>query len=421
MMKFKEQEIFFGYESHLNIEKILARSNANKPLLVCDDAFDLLFIKDYFQNIDYDIVYFNGFKPNPQYDDIVKGVKVFREKCCDFIISVGGGSAIDTAKCIKLFAKMSDDEVYLRQEFCDSGIPHLAIPTTAGTGSESTRFAVCYYNGIKQSVTHESIIPEYAILNPQFLMTLPDYQKKSTLLDALCQGIESLWSVNSNKESEEYSVSAITTILANMHAYFHGDKVATENICMAANLAGRAINITQTTAAHAMSYKITSLYGTSHGHSVAVCLPYVWRYMLNHTDKCIDPRGAAHIEYVFNKLDEIFFVDDHRQAVYRFFRILNYLGINFPKYNSIDEKSVLVNSVNTDRLKNNPIELDTASIEEIYDNIFLEGNKFEIRNIEKFLKKYHTTFEVKELQQYALQTLTEFDKFCKKHNLKYFL
>ncbi|MBE6534942.1 MAG: phosphonoacetaldehyde reductase, partial [Ruminococcaceae bacterium] len=213
IMEFKEQEIFFGYDSHLNINEILKRNHVAKPLLVCDDAFDLLFIKDYFADLKLDIVLFGGFTPNPKYEEIAAGVKLFRESNCDFIISVGGGSSIDVAKCIKLFSSMTDEEIYLEQTFKENELRHLAIPTTAGTGSESTRFAVCYYNGSKQSITHDSLIPDYVVLNPEFLVTLPEYQKKSTLLDALCQAIESLWSINSNEESVEYSVSAITTIL----------------------------------------------------------------------------------------------------------------------------------------------------------------------------------------------------------------
>ena len=81
-------------------------------------------------------------------------------------------------------------------------IPFLAMPTTAGTGSEATRYAVIYYDGKKQSVTHDSVVPDVAILEPKVLKTLPLYQKKCTMMDALCQGIESWWSMNSTDESK---------------------------------------------------------------------------------------------------------------------------------------------------------------------------------------------------------------------------
>ena len=420
-MAFKNQEIYSGYGSYVNIEKVLKENNAKKPLLVCDSAFDFLFIKDYFKNSEFPFVYFSDFTPNPLYEQVVEGVKLYRENNCDFIVSVGGGSSIDVAKCIKLYAKMSDDELYLKQEYTDTGIPHMAIPTTAGTGSESTRYAVCYYEGAKQSVTHESIIPDFVILEPTFLNTLPMYQKKATLLDALCQGIESMWSVNSTDESKILSEKAVKTILENLEAYLDGDKDATEKISVAANIAGKAINITQTTAAHAMSYKVTSLHKLAHGHAAAVCLSYVWRYMIDNIEKCSDPRGAEYLDSVFTKLDEIFCVDSHVEAVYRFFRILQYMEMPFPKFENDGDLDVLVKSVNPVRLKNNPIALDEYTIKEIYTHVYEDGNKFQKKNIEKFLKRLHLSSYLPELQSEILEILKTFDEFCKENGINYYL
>ena len=114
---------------------------------------------------------------------------------------------------------MDNDINYMQQEYIDSGITLIAVPTTAGTGSESTCHAVIYYEGEKQSISHTSIIPNYAILEPSVLETLPVYQKKCTMLDALCQAIESWWSVNSTEESKEYSRKAILAIKENWEEY----------------------------------------------------------------------------------------------------------------------------------------------------------------------------------------------------------
>ena len=112
------------------------------------------------------------------------------------------------------------------------------------------------------------------------LKTLPIYQKKSTMMDALCHSIESYWSVNSTEESNKYSKQAIQTILENKDAYLANKDLGNANMLKAAYLAGKAINITQTTAGHAMSYKLTSLYGIAHGHAVAICISKLWEYML---------------------------------------------------------------------------------------------------------------------------------------------
>lgn len=96
---------------------------------------------------------FDEYESNPKYESVRKGIQVYRRLHCDGIIVVGGGSAIDVAKCIKLFQGMSGDGEggsFLQQEIIPNDIPFLAVPTTAGTGSEATRFAVIYYNGVKQ-------------------------------------------------------------------------------------------------------------------------------------------------------------------------------------------------------------------------------------------------------------------------------
>lgn len=319
-------------------------------------------------NIPY--ITFSEFTPNPLYEDICKGTNLFNLEKCDTIVAVGGGSAIDVAKCIKLFCRMDSKNNYISQEYKDSGVPLIAVPTTAGTGSESTRYSVIYYNGEKQSVTHNSIIPDYAILDSSVLKSLPIYQKKCTLLDALCQGIESWWSVNSNEESKLYSKIAVETIINHMDSYIYdNDEAAAGQIMLAANYAGRAINITQTTAAHAMSYKLTSMYDLPHGHAVALCLPHVWKHMINNSAKCIDPRGERHLMDVFKEISNSLGAKDPEGAVYLFEEILIGLEIDRPNTDNFEDIRILSESVNITRLKNNPVYLSEEAIQFMYEAI----------------------------------------------------
>lgn len=358
------QQILKGYE---NIEKSLKQVASERYMLVCDSAFPHLPIKDIF----HPEVLFSDFTPNPLYEQVCKGVDVFNEHHCDTIVAVGGGSAIDVAKCIKLFCRMDHGRNYLEQECADSGVPLVAVPTTAGTGSESTRYAVIYYEGKKQSITHPSIVPDYAILEPLVLKTLPLYQKKCTMLDALCQGIESLWSVNSTDESMVYGKIAIQLVMDYWHDYIEcNSDEAAEGIMMAANYAGRAINITQTTAPHAMSYKLTSMFGLPHGHAVALCLPEVWMYMLEHPDFCVDSRGKDHIEFVFEWLGRIMGCDSPEKGLMMFRAIMFALDMPQPHSDSRDtDLDILTMSVNPVRLKNNPVTLSVDAIKNIYNKI----------------------------------------------------
>ena len=364
------QQILQGIQ---HLKEVIA--DFKRILLVCDSSFPFINIRQEVEDIKVPIIKFDSFTPNPLYEDVCKGVNLFRKERCDAIIAVGGGSSMDVAKCIKLYCKMSDDKLYLEQEYKDTGVKLIAIPTTAGTGSESTRYAVIYYDGKKQSVTHDSIVPDVAILEPRVLKTLPMYQKKCTMLDALCQGIESWWSVNSTDESKDYSRKAVAYIRKWWREYiFDNTDEAAVHIMEAANYAGRAICITQTTAAHAFSYKITSMYKLPHGHAVAVCLPEIWTYMLGNMDKCIDYRGEQYLSDIFKDIAEALDVSTPEEAISLFRGMMNDMEMKQPvAQNSEKEIELLSTSVNPIRLKNNPVELEQEAIRYLYGIIVSAG------------------------------------------------
>ena len=351
----------------------VALKGSTKVLLVCDSSFPFLSIKDDIEHMEMPYVIFDQFTPNPLYEDVCKGVDLFQNTECDTILAVGGGSSLDVAKCIKLYCKMEKNKLYLEQEYKDTGVKLIAIPTTAGTGSESTRYAVIYYCGKKQSVTHHSIIPDVAILEHMVLKTLPQYQKKCTIMDALCQGIESWWSVNSTEESKKLSKKAIETIMQWWHEYiFDNTDASAEAIMHAANLAGQAICITQTTAPHAFSYKLTSLYKLPHGHAVAVCLPEIWDYMLDYPAECIDNRGIKYLMGVFDEIANSLGANIPAKAILVFRELLKAMELRNPvSENRNDDLKTLAASVNPVRLKNNPIYLKTNAIYSLYEKIVL--------------------------------------------------
>ena len=358
---------------------ILQEVGCRKLFLVIDSSYPFLNIKDAIEALDVEEkVKFSDFPPNPLYEQVCKGIELLKLSNCDTILAVGGGSAIDVAKCIKLAVLAEEGNaaiipplVSLRLPIDGSKIPFIAIPTTAGTGSESTHNAVMYYEGAKQTVTNDGFLPDYAVLEPSVLKTLPLYQKKCTMMDALCQGIESWWSVNSTEESYEYSRKTIELIMANWRKYiFENDDEAAKQIMLAANYGGRAINITQTTAAHAFSYKITSLYKLPHGHAVAVCLPEIWEYMLGHMDKCIDSRGQEYLSGIFELISKAMGCESPEQAIAEFRQMMVDLELKNPEaVNREEELNVLSISVNPVRLKNNPVFLEIQIIQKLYSQI----------------------------------------------------
>ena len=363
-----------------NLPAILKEVGCKKLFLVIDSSYPFLNIKDAIEALPVEEkVKFSDFTPNPLYEQVCNGIELLKQSQCDTILAVGGGSAIDVAKCIKLAVLAKEGNaaiipplVFQRLPIDGTKIPFIAIPTTAGTGSESTHNAVMYFEGAKQTVTNDGVLPDYAVLEPSVLKTLPLYQKKCTMMDALCQGIESWWSVNSTEESYEYSRKTVELIMANWRKYiFENDDEAAAQIMLAANYGGRAINITATTAPHAMSYKITSLYGLPHGHAVAICLPVVWMYMIEHPEKCIDNRGTGHLSIVFEQISlALGKCVDSKRAIGLFQDILKCLELDRPCSTNIEEDiKVLSESVNPIRLKNNPVYLNTDVIREMYNTL----------------------------------------------------
>lgn len=344
-------------------------------MLVCGKSITKQKINAYFDELPsrlgVRIIRFMDFQPNPLYENVIKGVKRFRTESCDAIIAVGGGSAMDVAKCIKLYSNLPGEGTegsWLQEEIIPNDIPFLAMPTTSGTGSEATRFAVIYFNGAKQSVSDYSCIPGTVLMDASVLKTLPDYQKKATMMDALCHAIESFWSVNSTEKSKEYSRVAIQGVMANMDGYLLNTDTCNAGMLLAANTAGKAINITQTTAGHAMCYKITSLFRCAHGHAAALCDRILYLWMVNNVDHCTDPRGAEHLEHTLDEIGQAMGCENGAAGAKKLIEIFDGLELEVPT--ATDEQfELLKTSVNPVRLKNHPIALDVDTIDALYHDI----------------------------------------------------
>lgn len=351
-----------------------------KPMLVCGASIKRQNINGYlntlYDRLDIEVVRFSDFSPNPGYDSVIKGVELFRDCKCDALMAVGGGSAIDVAKCIKLYCNMAgsgEDGGFLKQDIVANDLPFMVLPTTAGTGSEATRFAVIYYNGNKQSVTHISCIPDTVIMDADALRSLPDYHRKASMMDALCHAVESFWSVNSTDESRSYAAEAIRLILKHADGYLLNSNEGNRGMLLAANTAGRAINITQTTAGHAMCYKITGLFGCAHGHAAALCVRVLYRWMAeglkDGSVECIDPRGRQYLEGVLDEIAHSMGCEDMFSGAGCFEALFEKLGLEIPT--ALPEQYELLKmSVNPDRLKNHPVRMNVDTIDMLYHRIF---------------------------------------------------
>lgn len=374
----KKQNVYAETDWLLYLQQVLTETQSKKPMLVCGKhILKQEELKDFISNSRYQFTIFTDFQPNPEYSSAINAAKVFQKRHCDFMMAIGGGSAIDIAKCARRFADMNlaTDCLKLMSK-ADNTVKMLAIPTTAGSGSEATRFAVLYRNNQKYSVSGDDMLPNYVILNPELLYDLPDYHKKSCFLDALCQAVESWWSLKANEESIAYSKKAIALLMKNYKKYFSlntdgsnksekdcaTSKTIFADVLLGAHYAGKAINITTTTAAHAMSYGLTKKFSLAHGHAVALCMLPVWQNLLRIDNSKLD--------FVLNNISQAFGCVTKEETLVKFRLILKDLKIPVPQLISKNDIQQLTETVNVQRLENHPTPLSYIELRLMYENIF---------------------------------------------------
>ena len=347
-------------------------SNCSKVLIVCGNTYLNSELRKNIESSGINQVIFSGITPNPTYEQVLKGVDVFKHENCDAVLAIGGGSIIDVGKCIKLFGKRNYIHTdNLKGPYEENDVLLVAMPTTAGSGSEATHFAVIYVNGSKASIAHKSLLPKYVFLDASFLYTLPQYQRISVMLDALCHAIESLWSINVCEESFSYALKAMEFFWEGKESYLNNERNGNEKMLMAAHYAGKAINITKTTVCHALSYGMVTHFGIAHGHAVALSLSEVYAILTEKMAFLPDHKKKQLIKY-FRVLFQAIGVED-------FTSILEYVDmllISLKEYVSfkpdIELIDNLTDTINVDRLNNFVIDISRSEIWEIYAKILGE-------------------------------------------------
>lgn len=205
------------------------------------------------------------------------GLAQYREAECDFLVAIGGGSPIDTMKAIAMLAVCGGRAADYMGKVVEEKLPAMAaIPTTAGTGSEATQFTIITDTAteVKMLLKGPSLLPELAIIDPQFTLTAPPAITAATGVDAFTHAIEAYTSRKAQPISDTFALSAVKRIFANLkQAYDHGDDVeARIQMSIASLEAGIAFNNSSVTIVHGMSRPIGALFHVPHGLSNAMLL-----------------------------------------------------------------------------------------------------------------------------------------------------
>ena len=234
--------------------------------------------------------------PNPDFHMLTESCARFAaaQPTPEVIVALGGGSVIDAAKVVAAggngfgaVKRHLEDGV---GEDALTSIPIVAIPTTAGTGSEVTSWASVWDtdSGRKYSLSRRSLYATDALIDPELMVAMPRALTVSTALDALSHSLESIWNVNGNPVSTNHAVNAAREILDSLPRLVDdlGNLDLRIRIARAATFAGLAFSNTKTALAHSISYPITLRHGTPHGIACSFSLPMVMRSVIGASDGC---------------------------------------------------------------------------------------------------------------------------------------
>lgn len=263
-------------------------------------------------NFGIDTAKFTGIAGEPDDVTVNNGLAAYKDNDCDCLFAIGGGSALDTMKAIAVLAvsggKISDHF----GKPITAELPFMtAVPTTAGTGSEATRFTVITDTGtgVKMLLSGASLIPDCAVVDPKYTVTAPKNVTAATGLDALTHAVESYTSKKAQPLTDAVAMSAVKRIFANLPtAYNDGQNIrARSEMSIAALEAGIAINNASVTLVHGMSRPIGALFHVPHGISNAMLLEKCLGFALDGAygrfaelaraigaaDNCLDDKNAA--------------------------------------------------------------------------------------------------------------------------------
>lgn len=345
----------------LVIDKLVSQLSSERVLVVSGGrSYDASTATTFFTELGArcNVRRYSGFSPNPRRSELITSVQELKGFAPDLIVAVGGGSVMDFAKLIAIY--LSDPEAlhhaFIEVRSIEPIAPIVAIPTTAGSGSEATHFAVLYDAGVKHSIAHPGIQPQFVVLDPTLSSTLGTRQTAVSGMDALCQAIESLWAIGSTPESRADAAMALHTILPIIQDTVKRPTPELRlQMLLGAHYAGRAINVSKTTGAHALSYHLTMRYGVPHGEAVGLLMPIFLRLNSLHV------RASA-----VDELTSAFGTTDVASIGAKFIEFLAALDLR----TSLEEVAIstraqveeLVASVNMQRLRNNPRQLSRSEI-----------------------------------------------------------
>lgn len=278
-----------GFGSLSRVGELLQTLGGHKALLVMDAFLVQIGLNEKITSIlaeaGMEFALYGGIAGEPTSDHVAVGAGIAAMEQCDCVLAVGGGSSIDTAKAIAVqlknpglaFSDIAKQKYLVR-------LPLIAVPTTAGTGSEATKVSVITNagTGIKENPGHPAMVPDIAVLDPELMMTMPPSLTAFTGMDALTHAMEAYVSNKANKMTDMYAYEAIKMVGEALFKVMEDglNKAARQQMAIASCFAGIAFSNSSTNLAHAGGRALGACFHIPHGLSVALLLPFVMEFGL---------------------------------------------------------------------------------------------------------------------------------------------
>lgn len=299
-----------GKNARSHLPEILNSLGAKRPLIITDKMMVSLGYIDQIQNLlkaeNIESDYFDETIPEPTSASIEAGVNHVKTHQYDAIIAVGGGSPIDSAKAISILSKFGGEirDYKFPRQVNEIGLPIIAIPTTAGTGSECTRFTIITDDKTSEKMLCAGLgfLPIAAIIDYELTMSLPARTTADTGIDALTHAIEAYVSKKASPYSDAQAIAAMKLIGPNLQIAYHepGNESAREKMMLGSTFAGIAFSNASVALVHGMSRPIGAFFHVPHGLSNAMLLPMITEFSIQAAPEryadCAKAMGVAHID-----------------------------------------------------------------------------------------------------------------------------
>lgn len=350
-------KIWFGDGSFQKLDEVLDSLDVKRCVLVCGRHFGPT-ARALMEADERICAVFSDVEQNPQLSGVEATVALARENRADAVVGIGGGSSIDTAKFAAASALGEDQplDYYRGKPFPASRLKIIAVPTTAGTGSEVTQVSVISHGTEKKTINNPAFMPSAAIVDPVLSSTVPPRTTMNTGLDALAHALEGYWSKNHQPISDLMAIEAVRTVLNNLETAYRdgGNMEARRAMAYASLLGGLSFALPKTAASHACSYPLSEDYHLPHGEACAFTL-----------DSLVRINADERLEVLCHRAG-LCGTDELAERI-KVLKELGGLRCRLSELGEVDIDKLAADCAAHPLMNNNPVKLDAAALKKMFE------------------------------------------------------